>query len=251
VTKPDYLEQNRATWDGYAADYVEAGRRSWGGEPSWGIWGISEAELGLLPDVAGKDTLELGCGTAYVSSWLARRGARPVGLDLSPNQLATARSFQREFGLEFPLIRGAAEQVPLPDERFDLVISEYGAAIWSDPHLWIPEAARLLRAGGELVFLGNATLLMLCMPDGQDSSAEPTLLRPYFDMHRFEWPDDPGVEFHLGYGDWIRLLRRNDLVVEDLVELRPDPGATTRYPFVSAEWAQRWPSEQVWKARKL
>jgi SAM-dependent methyltransferase len=250
VSRPDYLDRNRATWDRYAAEYVEPGRRNWAEEPSWGIWGIPEAEVGLLPALDGKQTLELGCGTAYVSSWLARRGARPVGVDLSPNQLATARAFQREFGLEFPLIRAAAEQVPLRDERFDLVISEYGAAIWSDPYLWIPEAARLLRPGGELVFLGNATLLMLCVPDEDGVPAEPNLLRPYFGMHRFEWPDDPGVEFHLGYGDWIRLLRRNGLVVEDLVELRPPRGATTRYPFVSAEWARRWPSEEVWKARK-
>jgi SAM-dependent methyltransferase len=250
VSRPDYLERNRSAWDGYAAEYVAPGRESWAGEPRWGIWGIPEAEVGLLPDVAGRDTLELGCGTGYVSSWLARRGARPVGVDLSPQQLATARTLQREFALEFPLIRAAAERVPLRDERFDLVISEYGAAIWSDPYLWIPEAARLLRPGGELIFLGNATLLMLCVPDQDGIPAETTLLRPYFGMHRFEWPDDPGVEFHLGYGDWIRLLRRNGFAIEDLVELRPPPDAATRYPFVTAEWARRWPSEEVWKARK-
>jgi SAM-dependent methyltransferase len=250
VSRPDYLERNRSAWDGYAAEYVAPGRESWAGEPRWGIWGIPEAEVGLLPDVAGRDTLELGCGTGYVSSWLARRGARPVGVDLSPQQLATARTLQREFALEFPLIRAAAERVPLRDERFDLVISEYGAAIWSDPYLWIPEAARLLRPGGELIFLGNATLLMLCVSDQDGIPAETTLLRPYFGMHRFEWPDDPGVEFHLGYGDWIRLLRRNGFAIEDLVELRPPPDAATRYPFVTAEWARRWPSEEVWKARK-
>jgi cyclopropane fatty-acyl-phospholipid synthase-like methyltransferase len=33
------------------------------------------------------DTIELGCGTGYVSSWLARRGARPVGIDNSEAQL--------------------------------------------------------------------------------------------------------------------------------------------------------------------
>jgi SAM-dependent methyltransferase len=250
MNHPDYLERNRAAWDGYAAEYVAPGRQSWAGEPRWGIWGIPERQLEILPDVTAKDTLELGCGTAYVSSWLARRGARPVGVDLSPVQLATARSFQREFGVEFPLVRAAAERVPLRNGRFDLVISEYGAAIWSDPYLWIPEAARLLRSGGELIFLGNASLLMLCVPDEDGIPAEPRLRRPYFGMHRFEWPDDPGVEFHLGHGDWIRLLRRNGFAVEDLIELRAPRDATTRYPFVTAEWAHRWPSEEVWKARK-
>ena len=37
------------------------------------------AQVGALPDVDGKDVVELGCGTAYVSAWLAARGARPVG----------------------------------------------------------------------------------------------------------------------------------------------------------------------------
>ena len=69
-------------------------------------------------------------------------------------------------------------------------------------------------------------------------------------MHRFEWPDDESVEFHLGHGDMIRLLRGCGLEVEDLLELRPEPDATTRYPFVTLEWVRQWPCEEVWKARK-
>ena len=247
---PDYVARNRSAWDGYAAEYVRPGRSAWSGEPRWGIWGIPEAALGVLPDVAGRDTLELGCGTAYVSSWLARRGARMVvGVDLSPRQLETARTLQQEFGLRFPLIRAAAEHVPLRDSSFDLVISEYGAAIWCDPYLWIPEAARLLRPDGELVFLGNSALSLLCTPATEGAVATLALCRDYFGMHRFEWPDDPSVEFHLGYGDWIRLLRANGFEIEDLIELRPPPDAETRYDHVAFEWARRWPAEEMWKAR--
>ena len=123
--------------------------------------------------------------------------------------------------MRFPLVRAAGEQVPLRDASFDLVISEYGAAIWADPYRWIPEAARLLRRGGELVFLGNSTLLMLCAPDEDGVPAAEYLLRPQFGMYRFEWPDDPTVEFHLAHGDWIRLLRSNGFEVEDLIEFRP------------------------------
>jgi hypothetical protein len=69
-------------------------------------------------------------------------------------------------------------------------------------------------------------------------------------MHRIEYPHLPEVEFQLGPADWIRLLSRNGFEVEDLVELRPSEAAVTRYPFVSLEWARRWPCEEVWKARK-
>jgi SAM-dependent methyltransferase len=251
---PEHARRNRAAWDGYAADYAEPGRRNWAAtEPSWGIFGVPEAELGLLPqDLAGLDAVELGCGTAYVSAWLARREARPVGIDNSPAQLATARRLQSEFGLDFSLHLGDAEATPFADAGFDLAISEYGASIWCDPHAWIPEAARLLRPGGRLVFLVNGTLQMLCTPDDDpDAPVGDRLRRPYFGMHRFEFDGPDGaVEFHLGYGDWIRLLRRHGFAVEDLIEVRPPAEATTRYPYVTAEWARRWPCEEVWKARK-
>jgi SAM-dependent methyltransferase len=186
-----------------------------------------------------------------VSAWLARRGARPVGIDNSAKQLETARAFQQEFGLEFPLLHGNAESVPFADASFDLAISEYGAAIWADPYKWIPEAARILRPGGQLIFLGNGVLFMLTVPDTDaEGPATDRLIRDYFGMHRFEWPEEDSIEFHLGYGDMIRLLRSSGFDVEDLVELRPAEGATTRFPYVSAEWSRRWPSEEVWKARK-
>ena len=248
----DHVGRNRAAWDRWAAEYAGPGLRLWAAaEPTWGIWNISEARAGVLPVyLEGRDSIELGCGTGYVSARLARRGARTVGLDNSAAQLATARQLQDRFGLRFPLIHASAEQAPLADGRFDLAISEYGASIWCDPYAWIPEAARLLRPGGQLIFLVNSALLMLAVPDDDDQPATDRLQRPYFGRHRFEWPDDESVEFHLGHGDMIRLLRGSGLEVEDLLELRPEPDAATRYPFVTLEWARQWPCEEVWKARK-
>jgi SAM-dependent methyltransferase len=248
----DHVTVNRAAWDVLAAEYEEPGRRNWSRqEVTWGIWGVPEAQLNVLPDVSGLDSIELGCGTGYFSSWLARRGARPVGLDNSRAQLTNARRLQREFGLEFPLIHASAEAVPLDNDAFDFAISEYGASLWCDPYRWIPEAARLLRPGGRLIFLTNSSLSMLCMQETDaEGPAGDRLLRDYFGMHRFEWPDDPGIEFHLGHGEWIRLLRSHGFEVEDLIEIQPPEGSTTRYPYVSLEWARRWPSEDVWKARK-
>jgi SAM-dependent methyltransferase len=248
---PDYVAANRTAWDASADDYAVAGEREWAGEPVWGIFGIPEKDVGLFPlDVAKRRVLEVGCGTGYVSAWLQRRGARPVGIDNSARQLETARRLQDEHHLRFPLLHGIAEALPFTDGSFDLVISEYGAAIWSDPYRWIPEAARVLRPGGELIFLGNSTLLILAMPDEEGVAADHTLRRDHFGMHRMTWPEDPAVEFHLGHGDWIRLMRANGFEIEDLIELRPAADATTTYDFVTVEWARRWPAEEAWKARK-
>ena len=243
--------RNRVAWNKFSVDYAEQGRRAWREEPHWGIWHITEKEVQLLPKIEGRDAIELGCGTAYVSAWLTKRGARATGIDISEEQLKTAKKLQIENNLDFPLIHCSGEQVPLKDASFDIAISEYGASIWCDPFKWIPEASRLLRPSGKLIFLVNGTILMLCMQEDESKPATPELLRSYFGMHRFEWPDgDDSVEFHLGYGDWIQLLRKNNFEIENLIELRPAEGATTRYPFVKSEWARRWPSQEVWIVRK-
>ncbi|HZC72846.1 MAG TPA: class I SAM-dependent methyltransferase [Jatrophihabitans sp.] len=252
---PEHVAANREAWDRYAADYASGGHRAWADEEiTWGIWHIPEAELRLLPDeLAGQDVIELGCGTAYVSAWLARRGARVVGLDNSPKQLETARTLQREHGLEFPLLLGNAESVPLPDASFDLAVSEYGGCLWADPYAWVPEAARLLRPGGRLIFLTNGLVLALCVEEYEaDDPAKERLQRPMFGMHRVVFPDDTAVEFHLPHGVWIDLLRANSFEIERLAELQAPPDAvdSPKYSYVTADWARKWPSEEVWVARK-
>tara|TARA_Y100000588_G_scaffold350535_1_gene401733 strand:+ start:2243 stop:3016 length:774 start_codon:yes stop_codon:yes gene_type:complete len=247
-----HVESNRTWWDRVAPEWVESGRRAWADDhPRWGVYGIPESDVGLLSAFGGGDVVELGCGTAYVSAWLARRGGRPVGIDNSSAQLATAVGFQREFGLGFPLVHGDAERLPFPDRSFDFAVSEYGASIWCDPYRWIPEAARVLRPGGRLVFLGNSVLQMLCVFEDDELPAGDRLQRPQFGMHRFEWPDDPGVEFHISHGQRIRLLRDCGFEIENLVELQPHADADeTRFPFVELAWARQWPAEEAWVVRR-
>jgi len=247
----DYIARNRAHWDRLAPEYAQHGERRWSEEPSWGIWSVPDTQLKILPpDVTGMDVVELGCGTAYVSAWLARRGARPVGIDNSAEQLATARRLQAKHKLTFPLHLGNAEATPFESASFDLAISEYGAAIWCDPHRWIAEAARILRPGGELVFLRNSTLMMLTVPEPENEAATARLRRPQRAMHRFEWPDSTGVEFHVSPGDYIRILRRNGFEIEDLVEVYPSEDASTEQRFVDLAWSRAWPCEEVWRARR-
>ena len=243
--------RNRDAWTVTNEQYTDAqARAAWArDEIDWGVFGAPESELQVLGDVQGLDVVEIGCGTAYFSAWLARRGARPVGVDVTPAQLETARRMQREVGPEFPLVEASAEDVALPDASFDLVVSEYGASVWVDPALWVPEAARLLRPGGRLVFLCNSPLSILCSPD--DGRAQERLCRPQFGMRRFEWPEG-GVEYHLAHGDWIAVLRANGFEIERLVELQAPAGATGSgyYDFVTVDWGRRWPAEEIWVARK-
>lgn len=242
ASPPEHVEANRAAWNAGADEYQRKHGPFLRGD-AWGTWQIPEAELGLLGDVAGKDVLELGCGAARFSIALAARGARCVGLDYSERQLEHARSL----GADFPLVHAAAESVPLPDSAFDVVFSDHGALSWGDPQRVVPEAARLLRAGGLLVFNVTSPFARMCLDEDADEQIE-RLLRPYFGLHRID-EGDGAATYNLGYGEWIRLLRSNGLAVEDLVEPQPHPGATTSYG-IPAEWAERWPAECIWVCRK-
>ncbi len=133
--------------------------------------------------------------------------------------------------MEFPLLHGNAEHVPYPDSSFDLAVSEYGAAIWCDPNAWLPEAARLLRPGGRLAFLCNSVVSVLCAPDDADERPTDRMLRPQRGLRRTAWPDG-SVDFHLGHGDMIRLLRASGFEVEDMIEIfAPDDAADSAFAY--------------------
>jgi SAM-dependent methyltransferase len=246
------VDRNVVAWTKANAEHTDAAApRQWSrDEISWGVFGVPESSVGCIGEVEGLDVVELGCGTAYISAWLAKRGARPVGVDPTPAQLKTARRMMRETGVEFPLLQAPGESVPLPDASFDLAISEYGACLWADPYEWIPEAARLLRPDGRLIFLTNSNISQLCAPD--DGKLGTTLLRPLFGMHRMEWPGEEGVEFHLPHGEWVRLLRATGFEIEALHELQAPEDAQdpVYYDYVTVDWARNWPAEEIWVARK-
>jgi len=214
----------------------------------WGLFAVPERDLGVLGQVHGLDVVELACGTAYFSAWLARAGARTVAVDISHEQLMTARRMQAQVGPVFPLVQADGERVPLAGGRYDLVVSEHGAAVWCDPELWLPEAARLLRPGGRLVFMTNSHLSALCVP-AEEGVAGERLLRGQREAYQVRWPGG-GVEFHPSHGDWVRLLRGAGFVVAAMHEIYAPPEGSDHafYEIVSKDWATRWPAEELWVA---
>ena len=155
-----------------------------------------------------------------------------------------------EFGLGLELIEANAEDVPLPDATFDVVVSEYGASIWCDPALWIAEAARLLRPGGELFFLRGSTLRILCAPD--EGKTTERLARPQRGLYKLVWEDDdPGVEFQPGMAEMLAILRTNGFELLDFRELFAPDDATDHefYDDPPATWAKQWPAEEIWRLR--
>lgn len=251
----EYLSTNRDIWNSDAANWVEFARERWSLEtPEWGTWGNPEEGLDMLPaDMTGVDAIELGCGTGYVSFWMARRGARVTAIDISAEQLATARDLAAEHKAEITFIEGNAEATGLPDASFDFAISEYGASIWCPPEKWLREAWRLMRPRARLVFLGNHPLSLICSPlDG--SPADRTLHRPYRDMWGADWTEvefEPtGVCFNLTISDWMKLFAEIGFEVTKYDELYAPEWAHGTRAAVPSDWARVYPVEQVWQLKK-
>jgi SAM-dependent methyltransferase len=246
---PSHTRKNRRHWDEesdiYQARHGATLRRK---ALAWGVWRIPESKLKVLGEVRGQDALELGCGAAQWSVGLARLGARPVGIDLSERQLEHARRARARAKVSFPLVQASAEDLPFAPESFDLVFCDHGAITFTEPERTVPEVARVLRPGGLFAF-SHDTPIHFVTWDPRRQRYGDTLKGDYFDIRSA--PDEVSVVFQLPYGEWVRVFRRSGFVIEDLIELRPPPGARTTYEdYDDVNLARRWPVEQIWRLRK-
>ncbi|WP_371603563.1 class I SAM-dependent methyltransferase [Streptomyces sp. NBC_01220] len=244
----DSIPANRRFWNRISEAYQQKHDPQIGATPRlWGTYAIPDARLQALGDVTGKRVLELGCGAGQWSRALAAEGATVVGIDLSEAQLAAAA---RAMGAaRYPLVQGAAEQLPFAADSFDVVFCDYGGLSWAPPRLAVPQAARVLRRGGRLVFNTASPWFEACY-DEATSRATTTLQQDYFGLDTID-EDEGAVSYQLTYGDWIRVLRGAGLVIDDLIEPRPGPGTANGYNRTDPpDWAHRWPAEMLWVTRK-
>ena len=249
MERGDPASGNRGAWNAWSDEYQAEHGAQLGRTPlAWGVWSIPESQLRVLGDVRGKDILELGCGAAHWSIARSGLGAHPVGLDLSDRQLTHARAEMSAADARVPLVHGSGEHVPFADGSFDIVFCDHGATSFARPERTVAEAARLLRPGGRFEFNMSSPFRDACWNEA-DEAVGTRLAVDYFAFGPTE--ADGFTEYQLPYGAWIRLLRANGLVVEDLVELRPEADASTTYGhYLTLEWARRWPGENIWVASK-
>jgi ubiquinone/menaquinone biosynthesis C-methylase UbiE len=100
----------------------------------------------------GAAILEIGCGTGQLTEQLAGHGFRLTAIDIGPSMVAAARRRLAKADVSFHVT--SFEDLPAPDESFDLIISS-SAFHWIDPEIAFSKSARLLRPGGWLALLGT------------------------------------------------------------------------------------------------
>ena len=98
---------------------------------------------------AGRRVLEIGCGAGGLLGWLAKEGARPIGLDPEPGQLGRARAAAPAV----PLVAGVGEALPFASGSFDLVLCFNSLHHVPLALQWqaVAEAGRVLGPCGELL----------------------------------------------------------------------------------------------------
>jgi ubiquinone/menaquinone biosynthesis C-methylase UbiE len=146
-------------------------------------------------------------------------------------------------------VHASATALPFGGVSFDVVFCDHGATSFCDPEQLVPEVSRVLRPGGRLVFCVATPLLYLTYDAERDRQGR-KLRTPWFGRRRWEFGDGT-VDYCIPTGEWLRLFTEHGMSAEDLVELRPDEGATTTFEgYVPLAWARRWPAEHIWKVRK-
>jgi ubiquinone/menaquinone biosynthesis C-methylase UbiE len=213
---------SRSWWDAVAADYqVEHGAFLGDADFLWGPEGLRESAAHLLGDVAGRDLLEVGCGAAQCSRWLAEQGARPVAIDLSAEQLVQGRRLNARTGISVPLVCADAQRLPFADESFDLACSAYGAVPFvADSAAVMREVARVIRPGGRWVFSTTHPFRWCFLDDPGPKGL--VVESSYFDRRAYVEQDERGratyVEHHRTFGDRVREIVAAGLTLEDVVE---------------------------------
>ncbi len=229
----DSVRANRAWWDADADDYqAEHGDFLGAADFVWCPEALREADarlLGPAEALRGARVLEVGCGAASCSRWLAGQGALPVGLDLSGGMLRHARALAEATGVPVPLVQAGAEQLPFADASFDLACSAFGAVPFvAEPAAVMAEVARVLRPGGRWVFAVMHPMRWMFPDDPGEAGL--TVFVSYFDRTPYVEVDSTGrptyVEHHRTLGDRIRDVVAAGLVLTDLVEPEWPEGLT-------------------------
>jgi demethylmenaquinone methyltransferase/2-methoxy-6-polyprenyl-1,4-benzoquinol methylase len=117
--------------------------------------------LELAAAKPGQRALDLCCGTGDIALALAQRGAETIGLDFSPQMLEVAESRRQknckanlQSAITNPkFIQGDAQQIPFPDNSFDIVTVGYGLRNLTSWEKGLEEMFRVAKPGARLVVL--------------------------------------------------------------------------------------------------
>lgn len=245
---------NSAWWDADADDYhVEHGEFLGVADFVWCPEAVREEDARLLGELAGREILEVGCGSAPCARWLATQGALVTALDLSAGMLRYAAAANEATGIDVPLVRANAERLPFASETFDVACSAFGAIPFvADLPGTFREIARVLRPGGSWVFAVTHPMRWIFPDDPGPDGLRVT--GSYFDRRPYVEVDGDGratyVEHHRTLGDFVRALTGAGLTITDLIEPEWPEGHTEVWGQWSPLRGELFPGTAIFVTRR-
>jgi len=234
---------NKRWWDEDADAYhAEHGEFLGEADLVWCPENLRESEAHLLGEVRGRRILEVGCGSAPCSRYLAQRGAEVVAFDLSAGMLAHARAGAARTGISVPLVQADVCELPFSDACFDLAFSAFGAIPFvADSVGAMREVARVLRPGGVFVYAGVhpvfASPFALPQEDGT------TMFQPGYRVTGWHtvsrYPDRPGIRSKVGVNHIPLAGLFNAVLDTGLTLVRVDEPRTEDPPLAIAFRAEK------------
>lgn len=182
----------------------------------------------LMPDLAGKRVLDLGCGFGWHCRWAMEQGAQSaVGIDLSERMLQEAKRRNPAPGIQYQ--RCAIEDYAYPPQAFDVVISSLALHYVADFDALCQKVAETLVLGGHFVFSVEHPIFTAQGPqDWLYDSAGTPLCWPvdrYFEEGKREavFLGEQVVKYHKTLTTYVTTLLRCGFTLTGLVEPKPDP----------------------------
>ena len=105
-----------------------------------------------LDEYRGRRVLEVGCGAGVDLVRFARGGAEVTGVDLARPAIDLARANFEQQGLQGEFRVADGEQLPFPDDSFDLVFAHGVVQYTPNPQRLVDECRRVLKPGGDAIF---------------------------------------------------------------------------------------------------
>jgi len=159
----------------------------------------------------GMEVLDVATGTGNVAIRAAAKGARVIGLDLTPKLLAEAERRATDAGVDAEWIEGDAEELPFEDGRFDRVLSTFGVMLAPRHEVAAAELVRVCRPGG---------VIGLCNPTPEGWAGRFIMLlagslspQPSFGAPPPLWGTEPHIERLLGQASIKLEFERHTMVL--------------------------------------